>query len=299
MNRQYWAGGGTRRPDWDHRTVLDDVVPVLRCPTCAQGLARAGSTLHCPAGHGFDIARQGYVNLLTGRGPSGAETPEMLAARAALHDAGHLAPISVAIVELVPERVGLALDVGAGTGHHLAAVLVARPGSAGVALDISKAAARHSARAHPAIGSVVADVWQRLPLADGCADVLLDVFAPRHGAEFDRVLQPAGTLIVVTPTARHLAELVAPLGLLTVDPAKAERVEESLHRWFEPSDRRACDYLLALSREETARLVAMGPSAWHTTGEGVAQRLATWAEPITVTMSVEVTAYRHAVTGRG
>lgn len=35
-----------------------------RCPLCAQPLAEEGNCLRCAAGHSFDIARQGYVNLL-------------------------------------------------------------------------------------------------------------------------------------------------------------------------------------------------------------------------------------------
>src|SRR5690606_34086170 len=149
-----------------------------------------------------------------------------------------------------------------------------RPGSVGVAVDVSKAAARRNARAHPAIGSVVADVWRRLPLADACADVILDVFAPRNGAEFHRILRPDGMLLVVTPTRRHLAELVGPLGLLTVDPDKRDRVQGSLGRWFTRVRHRAVSYALRLARPEVARFVAMGPSAWHTTEAELSDRLA-------------------------
>ena len=43
------------------------------------------------------------------------------------------------------------------------------------------------------------DVFRPFPLADGVADVVLDVFAPRNPAEFHRVLRPTGRLIVVRP----------------------------------------------------------------------------------------------------
>jgi 23S rRNA (guanine745-N1)-methyltransferase len=272
--------------------VLDDVLPLLRCPICGAALARWPGGLRCPNGHAFDVARQGYVNLLVGRAPAGADTPAMVEARAQLFDAGRLAPLTAAIVAQVPEAVRTVVDVGAGTGHHLAAVLAARPGSVGVALDIAKAAARRNARALPSIGSVVSDVWRRLPLADGCADVILDVFAPRHGAEFHRVLNPAGALLVVTPTPEHLAELVGPLGLIGVDPEKADRLEVSLGRWFEPVHTEPLSYGLRLDRAEAARFVAMGPSAWHTEPAAFATRLAGLAEPLAVTFSVEVTRWR-------
>jgi Methylase involved in ubiquinone/menaquinone biosynthesis len=293
--------------------MLDEVLALLTCPVCGAGLrraeppagpapppetpsgaSRAGSPggLRCPAGHTFDVARNGYVNLLVGRAPTGTDTPAMVAARSELHDAGHLAPLTAAIVAQVPPAIATVVDVGAGTGHHLAAVLTARPGSVGVAVDVSKAAARRNARAHPAIGSVVADVWRRLPLADACADVILDIFAPRNGAEFHRVLRPEGTLLVVTPTQRHLTELIAPLRLLSVAPDKHDRVLGTLGRWFAPVHHQEVAYTLRLTRPEVARFVTMGPSAWHTTEAELADRLATMAEPVTVTVSVNLTTWR-------
>ena len=219
----------------------------------------------------------------------------MVATRAELLAAGHLRPVTAAVVDAARSTAdvsGLVVDVGAGTGHHLAAVLDALPAHHGLALDVSKAAARWAARAHPRIGSVVADVWRRLPLADGCADLVLDLFAPRNGDEFHRVLRPGGTLVVVTPGPDHLAELVGPLGLIRVDPEKAERLDRSVGRWFEPIAVHEHAYQLGLSRDETARFVAMGPSAWHTEPAELASRLAHWTEPVTVTVSVTLQVYR-------
>ncbi len=51
-------------------------------------------------------------------------------------------------------------------------------------------------------------------MRDAVAALVLNVFAPRNGAETTRVLAPGGLLAVVTPTERHLEELVGPLGLL-------------------------------------------------------------------------------------
>ncbi len=76
---------------------------------------------------------------------------------------------------------GCAADVGAGPGYYLAAVLGQLPGRAGLALDVSKFALRRAARAHPRIGAVAADAWRRLPVADGAAAVVVNVFAPRSG----------------------------------------------------------------------------------------------------------------------
>ena len=57
------------------------------------------------------------------------------------------------------------MDVGAGTGHHLAAVLDALPDARGIAIDASPAALRRAARAHERAAAVGADAWKPLPLA--------------------------------------------------------------------------------------------------------------------------------------
>ncbi len=52
----------------------------LRCPVCQSSLSYEAGSLRCPAGHSFDVAKQGYVNLL-GKPPKNADTPDMVAAR--------------------------------------------------------------------------------------------------------------------------------------------------------------------------------------------------------------------------
>ena len=37
---------------------------LFRCPICAAPLERTERTYCCPAGHSFDIAKEGYVHLL-------------------------------------------------------------------------------------------------------------------------------------------------------------------------------------------------------------------------------------------
>jgi 23S rRNA (guanine745-N1)-methyltransferase len=260
----------------------------LACPVCGEGLARRGATLRCPRGHAFDVARQGYVNLLAGDAPpSLGDTPEMVAARAEFLGAGHYEPLTAALAEAVGDAARV-LDTGAGPGHHLAAVVEAVPGRHGLALDASKHAARRAARVHPRVDAVVADVWRGVPLRDGAVDAVLDVFAPRHGAEFGRVLAPGGVLVVVTPTGRHLRELAQPLGLLEVDERKQERLDRELGGHFAERDRRELEFTMTLDHAAVSQVVAMGPSAHH------ADPAAAGAvpDPVGVTASMVVRTYR-------
>ncbi|MEU8104255.1 putative RNA methyltransferase [Nonomuraea muscovyensis] len=155
------------------------------------------------------------------------------------------------------------VDAGAGTGHYLAAVLDVVDHGVGVAFDVSKHAVRRAARAHPRAGAFVADVWRPLPLRSGVADVVMDVFAPRNGPEFRRLLRPGGAVVVVTPAPAHLSPLVRELGLLSVDEAKEQRVTRSMEGFAE-TERRTIEFDMQLSRQDIAEVVRMGPSAWHT-----------------------------------
>ncbi|HKN97561.1 MAG TPA: rRNA (guanine-N1)-methyltransferase, partial [Pseudonocardiaceae bacterium] len=158
------------------------VVTALACPVCAAGLTRYGGALRCARGHSFDIARQGYVNLLAGTGSAHAgtaDTAAMVADRADFLAAGHYAPLAALVAQRVGAPDGLVVEAGAGTGYYLAAVLDRAPDAVGLALDVSPAALRRAARAHDRLGAVGWDVWRPWPVRDGVADVVLDVFAPR------------------------------------------------------------------------------------------------------------------------
>jgi 23S rRNA (guanine745-N1)-methyltransferase len=277
----------------------DDAVALLACPVCGDRLAAApdGSALRCAAGHSFDRARQGYVPLLPPghRAPSG-DSAEMVADRVAFLDAGHYAGVTGAIADAVgadgtPQSL---LDLGGGTGHHLAGVLDRLPGAVGVVLDSSRYAARRAARAHPRAAAVVADSWARLPVRDGVLDRVLVVFAPRNGPEIARVLRPGGRLVVVTPAADHLHEIVGPLGLLRVDPDKAARLAASLEPDLEPLGSSSFRAELDLDRAAVATLVGMGPHARHLPRPALVEALGGIGEPVRVTVSVDVGTYRPA-----
>lgn len=269
--------------------VLADVLPYLSCPHCSATLTLAGGSLRCASGHVFDVARQGYVNLLAGRAAGTGDSADMVAARDTFLSAGHYGPIVAATVAASAGQ-GLVLDLGAGTGHYLAAVLDASPDRVGVALEIAKPALRRAARAHPRLGAVGADTWQRLPIRSGTVSVALNVFAPRNAAEIARVLAPDGRLVVVSPTPAHLRELVSALDLLTVGEDKAARVSASLPG-FVVSARDDREFAMALTPEEVLALVGMGPSAWHVNEAALRARVSGLPTPVRVTASVTVTTY--------
>jgi 23S rRNA (guanine745-N1)-methyltransferase len=284
-----------------HDRLPPAVVAALRCPHEAGPLTLDGRTLRCVAGHAFDVARQGHVDL---RGPRGSHGPgddaAMVARRLAVLGAGHFDPLLEVLVRTVRAGLagpaggvrGLVVDVGAGPGVHLARVLDALPAHHGLAIDVSKHAARRAALAHPRAGSVVADVWRGLPVADGAAAAVLDVFAPRDADEFARLLGPGGVAVVVTPHADHLAALARPLGLLTVDPAKETRLAVAFGRRFTTAASEPLRWPLRLDRAAAVDLAGMGPGGHHVDAAELARRAAALPERLEVEAAVTVTTYR-------
>jgi 23S rRNA (guanine745-N1)-methyltransferase len=271
--------------------MLPAVLDCLACPYCGAVLSEVDGAVRCGRGHTFDLARQGYATLLpAGARGGGGDDAAMVSARAAFLAAGHYAPLTAALVSAVGADPGPVLDLGAGTGHHLAGVLDAAPSAVGIALDLSRYAARRAARAHPRAGAVVADAWAGLPVRTAVVGVVLDVFSPRNGAETARVLRPGGLLVVATPGPDHLRGLVDVLGGLAVDAAKDTRLAAALEPHLRPVDRVEHRWDLALSHADATAAVAMGPSAHHL--PDLPARIATLPDPVPTTASVVVTRYR-------
>ncbi len=278
------------------RAALEAAASYLRCPVCGSPVRLGDTQLNCGNGHGFDIARQGYVNLTAGQpDPGTADTPGMIAAREEFLGRGHYRPLAGALVSLAasfePPGDGLVVDLAGGTGYYLAAVLDALPHRHGLCADLSTAALRRAARAHPRGAAVGADVWQHLPLASASAVLVLSVFGPRNAAETDRVLTAGGVLIVASPGGAHLRELRRPLGLIGVDERKPQRLADAFGHYAQLGGQ-VLNYQLSLDHADLAAVTAMGPSAHHIAPGVLADRIQALPSPVAVTVDLRITAYR-------
>lgn len=241
---------------------------LLACPVCAEALDVGASTATCPAGHSFDVARQGHLNLLGAAPPANADSVAMVEARERVLASGAFDAVDAALAR----RAGGArtiLDVGGGTGHHLARLLDALPEARGVSLDVSLPAARRAARAHDRAASVVADAWGTLPIRPRRIGLVTCVFAPRNMAEFARVLADGGLLLVVTPDPEHLAALRARHDLLAIEAGKDDRLARAASGHFSLVARHRVSVPLAADAGLARDLIAMGPNAFHGVPEAV------------------------------
>src|ERR1700761_1420392 len=122
-----WPGPA---PVLGRRRALAAVAAHVRCPVCASPVVVGDDQVSCGRGHSFNIARQGYVSLTSGRGgPGTGDSAAMVLARDRFLGGGHYQPIAAAVASLASELdtggPGLVLDLAGGTGYYLAAVLTA------------------------------------------------------------------------------------------------------------------------------------------------------------------------------
>jgi 23S rRNA (guanine745-N1)-methyltransferase len=216
----------------------------------------------CDAGHTYDVARTGYVNLLQPQDRRSAhpgDSRASVAARARLLAAG----VGATIVDALAARAAaLALprdatiaDLGCGGGDALNAVC-AQTGGAGVGIDISTAAVDLAARRFPTATWVVANADRRLPLLDGSAALTLSLHARRNSPECARVICEGGFLLVAVPAADDLIELRAHVQGEAIERPRASAVVDEHATTFTLVDQQTVREHHRLDRQQLLDLLS-------------------------------------------
>lgn len=179
---------------------------------CGHPLVPASRSWRCDAGHAFDVARSGYVNLLQPqdrRSRRAGDQADAIDSRARLFASGvgtllmqHVA----AALDASPRTNSLIVELGCGSGEFLNH-LTGYHNASGIGIDLSTAAVDRAARHFPALTWVAANADRRLPLLDDSVDIVVSIHARRNPSECARVLERGGHLIVAVPAADDLIEL--------------------------------------------------------------------------------------------
>ncbi len=221
----------------------------------------------CENRHSFDIAKEGYVNLLpvqNKRSIDPGDNLTMMQARRAFLNQGFYQPLVQSISSLLQTHLSdnaSLLDLGCGEGYYTQA-LAQQLNTTGQhqfwGVDISKTAIRYAAKREPSIAFTVASAYQ-LPFFNASFDAVIRIYAPSDDNELRRVIKPNGLLLTVQPAAYHLFELKQ-----AIYPAPKRHTEDAkVLEGFELVSQQTLDYPMHFTRpEDLLNLVNMTPFGW-------------------------------------
>lgn len=262
----------------------------LICPICGDILKNVGQTYRCEQGHSFDIARQGYVNLLPVQQKHSlnpGDTKEQVASRRTFLSAGVYQTIADTLCRTAAEMgaKGPILDVGCGEGYYSSRLMEAMQAEL-VGLDISKEAVRRAA------GTYKNALWlcataAKLPVQDHSVGTLTSLFALTVPEEFHRVLRQNGLYFQVLAAQDHL------LGLKSIIyPELKCKEKDSVPNvpGFELVSSVPIRFEFTVEGEQVQNLLSMTPHLYRISKEGAARLAAT--ERLTDTASCVLNVYR-------
>ena len=251
----------------------------------------------CENRHPFNIAREGYVNLLLShqrRSKTPGDDAEMVRARRRFFDSGAFDPLTDQLCQsaLFKRKDLSVLDCGCGEGHLLGALSEQFEGFF-CGADISKKAVQMASKRHKKALWMVANGMRELPITEASMDVILSVLAPRNTEEFDRILKPDGALLIGVPGPNHLIELRQQLQFSSGDfKEKADTAAEKCAPQFIETDRAALNYGYTLNPAQIADLIQMTPIFWRSSPESKAKIMQ--LNELTITISFTLLTLKRA-----
>ncbi|MBI5421661.1 methyltransferase domain-containing protein [Candidatus Peregrinibacteria bacterium] len=254
------------------------VYTIEECPVCGQKLSKEGKVLSCEKKHSYDIASQGYVNLILAnqkRTKDPGDSKAMVESRTHFLGQGYYDRLSDHVNEMIlkvmkgssDRRGGFnVVDVGCGEGYYTERLqrfleksdVESRFQCFGV--DVSKSAIQKAAKRDPKIQFCVGNSYQ-LPYLNASVNVIVSIFSPFDSNELMRVLRPEGKIIVVRPGPNHLRELAALLYDKVELQGNPSNLSANLNR--QPIDTSELSYPMHLkTQQDIASLVGMTPYFW-------------------------------------
>ena len=245
--------------------------PLYCCPVCSEALflQASGKSYACPQQHSFDLAKEGYLNLLPVQFKHSKEPGDnkaMMTARRQFLEAGFYEPMAKAVammIDVVPrqqQKLSL-LDLGCGEGYYNRKIVEYCKSSEQLSMqgvDIAKFAVAAAAKKQTSTKFIVGSC-NRLPYPNQSFDMVLRIFAPSDDQELQRVLKSNGHLLTVTPGPRHLWQLKE----FIYNEVKAHAEESIAPLGFDRLTTQRISYKISPDAKQRASLLQMTPFAWH------------------------------------
>lgn len=237
------------------------------CPICQLPLTPNTTSFCCENKHSFDIAKEGYVNLLPvqhKKSKQPGDNKTMIQARKLFLEQGFYDILINPCADLINEYLAPAeqrnlLDIGCGDGYFTKKIfdLAATP-HASYGMDISKEAVKFSAKRDKSIHWFVASS-RNIPLADASMDCLLKINSPLDYSAAAPKLSPAGLAISVVPGAKHLHQLKS----LIYSTARLHDPEPTPQAYKLLDSVNLSDTITLQTKPEIEQLFMMTPFYWN------------------------------------
>jgi 23S rRNA (guanine745-N1)-methyltransferase len=244
------------------------------CPYCKNSLNDSGEkTYTCENNHSFDIAKQGYLNLLPvnqKKSKDPGDNQMMIAARRNFLELGFYDPLIESIKNLITDKLTFVtkditvFDAGCGEGYYSEKALNNLTGleTKIMGTDISKYAVKNAANKYKNNFYFVSSIYN-LPIANTSTDLILSIFSPIMAEEFKRILSKQGYVIIVSPASNHLRE-IAELIYDTFRPHTTNIVEKMTAVFKHDITKRTTFKIDVKSAEALLSLLKMTPYYWST-----------------------------------
>lgn len=286
---------------------MNHLCPTYLCPICAGPLSLQEKSLACEQRHQFDLAKEGYVNLLpvqNKKSKNPGDNKEMMQARREFLDQGFYQSLSDKVNSIAQQALATVdtphiLDLGCGEGYYTHRLAQAITDANDVnntnidtakklqiaGLDISKSAVRYAAKRYKSINFSVASAYAT-PFADASQDLVTRIYAPSQNDELARIIKADGYLLTVTPAAEHLFELKQKI---YQTPEKHDMKIEEIAGFNVIEQQRLTDEISLTQAKDSKNLLEMTPLAWKMSDE---QKAALYAADLTLTLDFNITLYK-------
>jgi 23S rRNA (guanine745-N1)-methyltransferase len=258
-----------------------------KCPSCSNVLLLNNKVWACTNGHSYDVAKEGYVNLLLVQHKNSkqpGDNKEMVNGRRAFLEQGFYQPLADSISKIFNQHLTTLstlstlptiedqtevnfFDAGCGEGYYMSQVsklcIQTDLKIEFSGLDISKFAVQKAAKKYPSNHFAVASTFQ-LPLESNSQDTVLQIFAPSSEIEIHRVLKPSGIWITVNPAANHLYEFKQAL----YDKPAEHKAGQATPEGFTLAQQLNLGFVIHLTKpQQRENLLMMTPYYWSASAE--------------------------------
>lgn len=245
------------------------------CPVCQSALVKhpPSQGYYCNNKHHFDLAKEGYLNLLpvqNKKSKNPGDSRAMMRARRNFLEAGFYQPMAKAVAQMVDKikprgdtlRI---LDMGCGEGYYCRQVQEFSKSDYPLDLhgiDIAKNAILAGSKKQPDACFIVAST-KKMPYTDHYFDLVMRIYAPANDEEIERVVKDKGYLLFVTPGPRHLWQLRE----FIYKDVKEHTINIELPEGFKQIETQTVSYTIQPDQEQRMALLQMTPFAWRAKGE--------------------------------